>query len=309
MSSNYGIKIDTDLPDKINTFSSGSKDYASFIYTTEGSASFKTETDITCDFLIVGGGGSGGVNLQGAGGGGALGYFSGFKVSAGTYDVIVGRGGAQAEAGSHTLPGLNGSGSAVFGETAGGGEGASVDGNKIAGDGGTISVQAASSQYDAVVTSGAHTGGTASGNAGASGAGAGANGGNMSGNSSVASPSPAGGVGKQIGTIYDGINNYYWAGGGGGEGYADGGGAGGLGGGGGGAAFSEYTQHSASGAGGGSALNSGIDGGHANDVHNGGKAGDNTGGGGGGGSNVGGGQTSAIGGAGGSGIVIIKVGG
>ena len=60
MSSSYGNKIDTDLPDKINTFSSGSNDYASFIYTTEGSASFTTETDITCDFLIVGGGGSGG---------------------------------------------------------------------------------------------------------------------------------------------------------------------------------------------------------------------------------------------------------
>lgn len=240
MSSNYGKKIDVGLPDKINTFSSGSKDYASFIYTTEGSASFKTDTDITCDFLIVGGGGSGGGDLRCAGGGGAVGYFTGFKVSAGTHTVIVGRGGAQKSSGQGA--GLTGSGSVVFGETAGGGEGASVSTSKVAGDLGTISVQAASSQYTAVVTSGAYQGGTASGNAGASGAGAGADGGDMSGNSSVASPSPAGGVGKQIGTIYDGINNYYWAGGGGGEGYGDGGGAGGLGGGGGGAAFSEYAD-------------------------------------------------------------------
>ena len=48
----------------------------------------------TIDLLVVGGGGGGGARYGGGGGGGAVVYRQSVYVSAGSYDVVVGQGGA-----------------------------------------------------------------------------------------------------------------------------------------------------------------------------------------------------------------------
>jgi hypothetical protein len=255
------------------------------------------------DVLIVGGGGAGGTDLDYAGGGGgAVVYFTGLQMTPTPYTITIGAGGTPNA--SNGAGGQGGS-TLAFGETAGGGQGGGQIASSTAGNSGTITVQASSSDYDTVASYSNIAGGVSTApNPGAGGAGAGEVGQSYSGSNSTAE-NPAGSGGDGIQIDIDG-NNYYWAGGGGGEGYSDYAGDGGLGGGGGGGVFSLSADYINVGTGGGSALNSGIDGGHANDALNGGAGGANTGGGGGGGSHTGGGQTSIRGGAGGSGIVIIR---
>ena len=60
-------------------------------------ANFVNDSTIDCDILVVGGGGSGGSDVTagaaGGGGGGAVVYYPGVSLSAGTYEVRVGKGG------------------------------------------------------------------------------------------------------------------------------------------------------------------------------------------------------------------------
>jgi len=282
------------------------------IHTFTSNGTFTAPSGGKVDVLMVGGGGSGGANLNMAGGGGAVGYFTGFKISSGSYSIVVGAGGVQPTnpgGGSWSSAGNQGSATTAFGETAGGGQGGSQITYRTAGNSGTMTIQASASDYTTATAYSNIAGGVAIGNAGAGGGGAGGAGeeGPVEGNSSTGDHAGAGGVGVQVGTITDGINNYYWAGGGGGEGYSDYAGNGGLGGGGGGGVYADGNNTNP-GAGGGSALNSGVDGTALNSPLNGGAGGANTGGGGGGGSHNSSTFYDSIGGAGGSGIVIIRYG-
>ena len=60
-------------------------------------ANFVSDSELNCDILVVGGGGSGGSDISagaaGGGGGGAVVYYPGVSLSAGTYEVQVGKGG------------------------------------------------------------------------------------------------------------------------------------------------------------------------------------------------------------------------
>jgi hypothetical protein len=258
------------------------------------------------DILLVGGGGAGGINLCGAGGGGAVGYFTGFKVSAGTaYSIVVGAGGIVT--GNYTPSGAGGS-TTAFGETAGGGQGGGQGSVNKSGNAGLMTILAAATQYISAIIGSGNVGGNSAGyNAGSGGGGAGAAALSFtSGNSSVGTPATNGGAG-----LYCNISGYpyYWGGGGGGQGYPDYAGSGGIGGGGGGGTFALGGTNPNVGLGGGSALNSGAAGTQLNNTTNGGAGGTNTGGGGGAGSHTGGGQTSTTGGAGGTGIVVIRYAG
>ena len=257
----------------------------------------------TVDILLVGGGGAGGTNLCGTGGGGAVGYFTGFKISAGkAYAITVGTGGVVT--GNYT-PSGSGVDTAAFGETAGGGQGGGQGSVNKSGNTGTMTVQAPSTQYSTAIIGSGYAGGNSTGyNAGSGGGGAGAAAVSFTaGNSSVSSPATTGGAGLRCDILGPA---YYWGGGGGGEGYPDYAGSGGIGGGGGGGTFALGGTNPNVGLGGGSALNSGAPGTQLNNTTNGGAGGTNTGGGGGGGSHTGGGQTSTTGGAGGSGIVVVR---
>ena len=91
-------------------------------------------TTKTVDLLIVGGGGGGGNDVGGGGGGGGIVYATGVSISPGTYDVVVGAGGAST---------TNGYTSSVFGASAyGGGYGgcckASVGASGANGGGGSF---------------------------------------------------------------------------------------------------------------------------------------------------------------------------
>jgi hypothetical protein len=54
---------------------------------------FTTTEDLICDILIIGGGGAGGGDQGGGGGGGGLVYITNENLVAGTYNIMVGRGG------------------------------------------------------------------------------------------------------------------------------------------------------------------------------------------------------------------------
>ena len=69
------------------------------MFSRNSSSSFKTNTitftkDTVCDVLVVGGGGSGGVRCGGGGGAGACIYMQNYTFSSGTYNIVVGDGGA-----------------------------------------------------------------------------------------------------------------------------------------------------------------------------------------------------------------------
>ena len=106
----------------------------SFINT--GDTTFTVLEAITCDILVVGGGGGGG---QRGGGGGAGGFrqISSQSLSAGTYTVTVGDGGAGSTASN--AKGVNGEDSSISGIslTASGGGGAGSQGNINGADGGS----------------------------------------------------------------------------------------------------------------------------------------------------------------------------
>jgi hypothetical protein len=268
-------------------------------------------SSISCEALIVGGGGPGGFGHGGGGAGGAVLYRTDQSIINNTYSVTIGQGGT---ATSNAANNAGGS-SSMFGVTAtGGGAGAnevSDDTSGRVGDGGNGAnggggcYTKAGGVGTAPTASGWTVYGGNNGGAGAStsavpygcGGGGGAGGAGES-SSTIGNQGGDGANGIQINI--DG-NNYYWGAGGGGVTYsAEPGptgisGNGGLGGGGGGCSVSGTP-----GTGGGSALNSGGNGTNAANS-TGGAGGANTGSGGGGGANE-----NGVGGPGGSGIVIIR---
>jgi hypothetical protein len=270
---------------------------------------------ISAEFLLIAGGGSGGVhNGAGAGAGGlrtSFGSTSGGGASAesnltltsGTQYTITIGGGAAAVT-SDTSPGVQGSNSQISGSglttvtcigggAAGGAEASTGGGNGgSGGGGGDYSNGAAGSG-----TSGQGFAGGAGNSAQDLGGGGGAGAVGQAG--SDGNYGGAGGAGLQVNID---TNNYYWAGGGGGAAYesGDAAGAGGIGGGGGGSG----GNGASGGAGGGSAKNSG---GAGNSV---GSSGDTAGSGGANTGSGGGGKSrgpSGASGAGGSGIFILRL--
>jgi hypothetical protein len=295
-------------------------------FTTVGSNNFVVTGSGLVDVLLVGGGGGGGVSLAGGGGGGSAIVATSVPVTAQTYSVVVGNGGAGGTGEQSTDTGGNrGGASTAFGISATGGGGAP---NRFAsgsflgsvnytgganGGGGSADgarpgpgqgANGVSPTLPAGITGTVYAGfrgGDGVGNGpnypGAGGAGSAQNGFNPGNTSS------SGGDGGQGALInFDG-NNWRWGGGGGGSCWCQNnvrGGNGGAGGGGGGS-----TNWGPASSGGGSAINSGGNGpGGGQDCgrpDTGGAGGANSGGGGGAG-----GHSAGPGGAGGSGIVIIR---
>ena len=117
--------VDTITRDNIQTapvtpiisIQDGSNVYAVESYTYSGSGNTADFTRVftkstTCDILIVGGGGGGGTDCGGGGGGGGVIYAKNVSISANTYTIKVGKGGAGM---------ANGISSEAFGATANGG--------------------------------------------------------------------------------------------------------------------------------------------------------------------------------------------
>ena len=103
--------------------------YAVESYTYSGSANTADFTRVfpkstTCDILIVGGGGAGGTYIGGGGGGGGVLHIENATISAGTYNIQVGKGGTGVIGGASGTTAQNGSSSKAFGiEVFGGGYG------------------------------------------------------------------------------------------------------------------------------------------------------------------------------------------
>ena len=103
--------------------------YAVESYTYSGSANTADFTRVftkstTCDILIVGGGGAGGTYIGGGGGGGGVLHIENATISAGTYNIQVGKGGTGVTGGASGTTAQNGSSSKAFGiEVFGGGYG------------------------------------------------------------------------------------------------------------------------------------------------------------------------------------------
>jgi hypothetical protein len=263
-----------------------------YYHTFTSSGNFITNQTLSCEALVIAGGGSGGAGVITSGGGGAGGLItsSNSYTNAANYTVTVGAGAAGA-----SLMGLTGNNSSISGTAVsltanGGGAGAGSNnpGPANGGNGGSGGGASAANNTDGAIG----TGGTGSqgGNGGrawassvsvsvqGSGGGGGAGGNGESASSGVTG---AGGVGTSAYTdwlsttgIGQNVSGTYWVGGGGGAGSRGAsGGAGGTGGGG----LGGLTTTSRNGAPGASA----------------------TGGG-------GGGNYGDIGGAGGSGLVIIR---
>ena len=320
----YGASGSRPTGGTISTSTISGTEYRIHTFTADGN--FVVGQSGTVDMLIVGGGGGGGNYLGGGGGGGAALLVQSRDITAATYAVSVGAGGAGGQDSDTADNGHQGTGSYfgsdyastyLFARPGGGGAGhgtGSGDANGTYavgtaavtisgtgnGGGGASAGSSAGVGYDPTDRSvSAPSGETwtlysnnagGNGNAGsshASGGGGGAGGAGANGPSSG-----NGGTGQQINI--DG-NNYYWGGGGGGGSITrqSSGGNGGLGGGGG-----AGHQNGGGGSGGGSAINAGS---AASGHSAGGAAGANSGGGGGGGS-----HGDYDGGAGGSGIVIVR---
>lgn len=90
------------------------------------------ELDIICDILIVGGGGGGGTDQGGGGGAGTVICIMGAEIIAGSYDLIIGNGGAGGVGGAERAlnQGSNGNYSSAFGFVARGGGGGGGPGYK-----------------------------------------------------------------------------------------------------------------------------------------------------------------------------------
>ena len=103
--------------------------YAVESYTYSGTANTADFTRVftkstTCDILIVGGGGAGGTYIGGGGGGGGVLHIENATISAGTYNIQVGKGGTGVTGGASGTTAQNGSSSKAFGiEVFGGGYG------------------------------------------------------------------------------------------------------------------------------------------------------------------------------------------
>ncbi len=285
----------------ITTYSDGGVNYKVHTFTADGT--FDAGSGGTADVLVVGGGG-GGKSYGGGGGGGSVIHLQSKPVTASTYAIVIGSGGAGSAINVSVTSANVGETTTFAGYSATGGGGAGgyenqlgIVGANSGGNGAYIGTSPGAGTapsdtdaYDTVYggnTGGAFVSGVNYPSGG--GSGAGANGGTPA---SSASNGGSGGNGVQI--DIDG-NNYYWGGGGGGSVYeapGGNGGGGGTGGGGGGAD---------GGTGGAGLNNGGSPSAGVNGV--GGAGGANTGGGGGGGNYTGG---PFAGGAGGSGIVVIR---
>jgi hypothetical protein len=216
-----------------------------WIHTFLSSGTFTPTKSLNCDLLVVaGGGGGGGSDSSGrtaGGGGGAGGYLeqASRSVTAGSYNVLIGAGGAQGISAAAATPsqvtrGFNGSNSIFAAVTAIGGGGGQGGGGNTAlngspntggsgGGGGAGSVLfyngAAATQGNSDSATGfgfaggnGVVGGTGSYQAGAGGGGAGGVGGNsLSSSTSSGGNGGVGGAGKQ--SSITGTATYYAAGG------------------------------------------------------------------------------------------------
>jgi hypothetical protein len=207
---------------------------------------------LSCDVLVVGGGGAGGWNGSNAGGGGAGGliYQTGASIASGSYAVTIGTGGlaGQAYASKSAANGVNTTVGSLY-TAVGGGVGSGTfspytDGANPGGSGGGASYSGgttggAAQQSSQSGNSGTYGFGFAGGNASADnsagGGGAGAVGGTgFSSGNILRNLAGDGGIGKLIGIQIAASPVYYAGGGGGGSTNNPNGGAGGNGGGGGG---------------------------------------------------------------------------
>ncbi len=190
-----------------------------FIYT--GSDSFVCNTNITINYLVVAGGGSGGRNVTGGitnnlgGGGGAGGYLTGsININAGTYSVIVGDGGIPQNIGVGDGVGSNG-GDSNFGQIIayGGGAGGtlSTPAGKYGGSGGGGGYL---TTYDSggSGTSGQGNKGSRGSNSKSGGGGGGAGGAGGGGSTTADNGTPGPAVSNSI----SGVSEQYSYGGGGG---------------------------------------------------------------------------------------------
>jgi hypothetical protein len=302
----------------VETYTYNGKTYRSHTFLSSGT--FVANAAGSVEVLLVGGGGGGGVSLTGGGGGGGVMVTNPFTITAKSYSIVVGGGGAGATGDQFNAPtgGQGGTTSAFNINCTGGGGGASrhqsSPSNSGANGGGGSSdrlqssvgngAQGVAPSFPAGIGGSVYAGyrgGNGGGNPtnypGGGGAGANSNGQTPS-NSSAAGGN--GGNGVQI--VGFGANTYYYGGGGGGSSYngSNSGGYGGAGGGGGGADSGSNNA----GLGDTNGRNNGTNG-YASfndsDSGTGGNGGANTGGGGGGG-----GHSAGTGGSGGSGIVIIR---
>lgn len=103
-----------------------------------GSSTFTTSQNLTVDYLLVAGGGSGGSGNGGSGGGGAGGMVTATSqsVSAGSYSIVVGAGGSGIGNVSDTV-GNDGGNTTAFGNTIYGGGGGGAWSNKAGRSGGS----------------------------------------------------------------------------------------------------------------------------------------------------------------------------
>ncbi len=86
-----------------------------------GSGTFTVvSSTLSCDIIVVGGGGAGSIDHGGGGGAGALSYVTGYSLSQGSYAVVIGAGGV-ASVGSHGSGSQNGGTSRMYPEAARGG--------------------------------------------------------------------------------------------------------------------------------------------------------------------------------------------
>ena len=284
--------------------------YYAFTSTT-GTNTITFPQNTVCDILVVGGGGGGGGKNGGGGGGGAVVYVPSCKLSANTYQVVVGNTSLTESNGNDSTFGTN------FIIAKGGGRGGNYDSDTATSGGSSGGMGAVQNNlYNRKpVGTGSSTGGFAgiiyqntggvatlvrNGNTSLGASGGGGAGAEAIDNNHMTT-SGFGGNGIQI--DIDG-NNYYWGGGGGGAGYISAvstisitGGAGGKGGGGGGG----YVPVTSSGGSGGTG---GKTNGGSGSYLYGGNGGANTGGGGGGGGDWN--SNPGYGGLGGSGIVIVR---
>jgi hypothetical protein len=251
---------------------------------------FTTTEDLNCEILAVAGGGGGGGGIGGGGGAGAVVHIPSAILSSGSYNIIVGNGGAgganwEAASENGYNSSISGSFGTIIAEGGGGVTRGHATGNgKIGGSGGGAAGPNQVLNYGAAAGTSSSLGGFTGfiyGNRGGNNTAlrtgniTNASGGGGAG-SAAADTNPNGSAGGNGGagiSINITGNNVYYGGGGGGAGYAASGGSGGIGGGGDGVREDRVGYPGAP----------------------------NTGGGGGGG-----GWQFNFGGSGGSGVVIIK---
>jgi len=269
--------------------------YKFHVFTADGSLTVNVAKDVA--ILVVGGGGSGGAYYAGGGGAGGLVYDAVYAVTANTYDMVIGNGGAASTGGTgsgtigvtggDTTVTINSGSSLQFTAKGGGGGGFETTNALEGGSGGGTgylgtygaTTQAGTSQHGGVDVNIGYIGAGGSGTSGYNGGGGGGAGG--AGVAGSSSGSGAGGLGYNASAIFGtavGEGGFFASGGGGGWTVNSPGLAGGI------------SQPGGGGAG-------------ATDVADGEAGQANTGGGSGGGGQKAGYEQSGIGG---SGIVIVR---